>query len=207
MLLIDKVIVGPLQTNCYIVACGETKEGVIIDPGDEPSRIAAVVNYHGVKVKALIATHGHFDHVMAVEKLKEQYGAPFLVGRCEEEIVRHAKHQALFFGFVASSVPQPDELLDDGQEVEVGKLKLCVMSAPGHSPGHIALLVDEHVFSGDIVFENGFGRTDFPGGSYEDLVKTIKERIFKLPPETVIHPGHGREFTVAEARLMLSRLL
>lgn len=207
MLLIDKVIVGPLQTNCYIVACGETKEGVIIDPGDEPSRIAAVVNYHGVKVKALIATHGHFDHVMAVEKLKEQYGAPFLVGRREEEIVRHAKHQALFFGFVASSVPQPDELLDDGQEVEVGKLKLCVMSAPGHSPGHIALLVDEHVFSGDIVFENGFGRTDFPGGSYEDLVKTIKERIFKLPPETIIHPGHGHEFTVAEARLMLSRLL
>lgn len=204
-MLIDKVVVGPLQTNCYIVICEETKEAAIIDPGDEAARIAAVLGYHGAFVKCIIATHGHFDHVMAVGGLKERYLVPFMVGKMEQEVIRQAKHQALFFGFIASDVPQPDELLEDGQEVEVGKVKLKVIEAPGHSPGHIALYVEGHLFSGDTFFENGIGRTDFPGGSYEELMKTVRERILSLPLDTVIHPGHGGEFTISQAKLMLSR--
>ncbi|MFA4029107.1 MAG: hypothetical protein GDYSWBUE_001739 [Candidatus Fervidibacterota bacterium] len=203
-MLIDRVVVGPLQTNCYIVVCDVTKEAAIIDPGDEASRISAVVSYHGAAIKRIIATHGHFDHVMAVGELKGRYGAPFAVGRMERDVLKHAKPQALFFGFIASSVPEPDELLDDGQEIEVGAVKLKVISAPGHSPGHIALFVDGHLFSGDIIFESGIGRTDFPGGSHEEMMKTIRERILTLPPDTVIHPGHGNEFTLAEAKPMLS---
>lgn len=203
-MLIDRVVVGPLQTNCYIVICEETKEAAIIDPGDEASRISAVISYHGATVKCIIATHGHFDHVMAVGDLKARYDAPFMIGRMEQEVLKYAKPQALFFGFVASAVPEPDELLDDGQEISVGALKLKVVSVPGHSPGHIALLTNGHLFSGDVVFENGIGRTDFPGGSHEELMRTIRERILSLPLTTVIHPGHGGEFTLAEAKPMLS---
>lgn len=202
--MIDRVVVGPLQTNCYIVICEETKEAAIIDPGDEAARISAVVSYHGAIVKCIIATHSHFDHVMAVGDLKAKYGAPFMIGRMEQDVLKYAKPQALFFGFVASAVPEPDELLDDGREIDVGTFKLKVISVPGHSPGHIALFTDGHLFSGDVVFENGIGRTDFPGGSHEELMKTIRERILSLPLTTVIHPGHGDEFTLAEAKPMLS---
>lgn len=201
MMVIDRVVVGPLQTNCYIVMCPETKEAVIIDPGDEASRIAAVVNYHKAQVKALLVTHGHFDHLMAVGELKERLNAPFWLPQLDWDIAKHASQQATFFGFVASPVPEPDESVEDGQEIPVGSLKIKVLATPGHTPGHVSFLIEEHLFCGDVLFAGGIGRTDLPGGSHEQLMQTLRERILTLPASTTVHPGHGPDTIIGEEKL------
>jgi len=202
--LVDSVVVSPFQTNCYIVGCKETKEGIIIDPGDEPERILAVVNFHRLKIVAIVATHGHLDHVLAVKAVKEATGAPFLLPELDLPIARSAHFQARFYNWLAEPVPDPDSFLEEGQTLSVGNLSFQVLELPGHTPGHIALFrADEKgegcLFSGDVLFAGSVGRTDLPGGNWEVLQNSLR-RLMSLPDETIVYPGHGRKTTIGEER-------
>jgi glyoxylase-like metal-dependent hydrolase (beta-lactamase superfamily II) len=202
--LVDSVVVSPFQTNCYIVGCQETKEGIIIDPGDEPERILAVVNFHRLKIVAIVATHGHLDHVLAVKAVKEATGAPFLLPELDLPIARSAHFQARFYNWLAEPVPDPDSFLEEGQTLSVGNLSFQVLELPGHTPGHIALFrADEKgegcLFSGDVLFAGSVGRTDLPGGNWEVLQNSLR-RLMSLPDETIVYPGHGRKTTIDEER-------
>lgn len=203
-MLVDSVIVSPFQTNCYIVACSKTKEGIIIDPGDEPERILSLVRFHKVNVKAIVATHGHLDHVLAVKAVKEETKAPFLLPELDFDIAKDAHIQAEFFNWLAEPVPEPDEFLLEGQNLTVGEISFQILHLPGHTPGHIALYTEnsdgsKHLFSGDVLFAGSVGRTDFPGGSWEQLRNSIK-RLMNLPDETIVYPGHGRRTTIGDER-------
>jgi hydroxyacylglutathione hydrolase len=202
--LVDSVVVSPFQTNCYIVGCPETKEGIIIDPGDEPERILAVVNSHQLKIVAIVATHGHLDHVLAVKAVKEATGAPFLLPEPDLPIARSAHIQARFYNWLAEPVPEPDRFLQEGQTLTVGRISFQVLELPGHTPGHIALYrADEKgggcLFSGDVLFAGSVGRTDLPGGNWEVLQNSMR-RLMSLPDETIVYPGHGRKTTIGEER-------
>jgi len=202
--LVDSVVVSPFQTNCYIVGCPETKEGIIIDPGDEPERILAVVNFHRLKIVAIVATHGHLDHVLAVKAVKEATGAPFLLPELDLPIARSAHIQARFYNWLAEPVPDPDGFLEEGQTLSVGNLSFQVLELPGHTPGHIALYWSDesgnrYLFSGDVLFAGSVGRTDLPGGNWEVLQNSLR-RLMSLPDETIVYPGHGRKTTIGEER-------
>ncbi len=205
MLLVDSVIVSPFQTNCYIVACPKTREGIIIDPGDEPERILAVVKFHKVNVKAIVATHGHLDHVLAVKAVKEATGATFFLPELDLPLVQNAHIQARSYGCLAEPVPHPDEFLCEGQTLTIGEISFQVLHLPGHTPGHIALYFDsphgsKHLFSGDVLFAGSVGRTDLPGGSWEQLQSSLN-RLMSLPDETIVYPGHGLRTTIGKERL------
>lgn len=203
-LLVDSVVVSPFQTNCYIVACPETREGIVIDPGDEPERILAVVRFHQITVTAVVATHGHLDHVLAVGTVKEATGAPFLLHELDLPIAQSAHIQARFYNWVADPVPDPDGFLGEGQTLKVGKISFQILHLPGHTPGHIALYFEsddgsKHLFSGDVLFAGSVGRTDLPGGNWEQLQSSLS-RLMSLPDETIVYSGHGRKTTIGEER-------
>lgn len=203
-LLVDSVVVSPFQTNCYIVACPETREGIVIDPGDEPERILAVVRFHQITVTAVVATHGHLDHVLAVGTVKEATGAPFLLHELDLPIAQSAHIQAGFYNWVADPVPDPDGFLGEGQTLKVGKISFQILHLPGHTPGHIALYFEsddgsKHLFSGDVLFAGSVGRTDLPGGNWEQLQSSLS-RLMSLPDETIVYSGHGRKTTIGEER-------
>ena len=202
--LVDSLIISPFQTNCYIVGCPETKHGIIIDPGDEPERILAVVNFHQLKIVAVIATHGHLDHVLAVKAVKEATGAPFLFTEPDLPMLRNAHIQARFYNWFAEPAPDPDGFLKEGQILTVGKIDFQILELPGHTPGHIALYWSDEkgkgcLFSGDVLFAGSVGRTDLPGGNWEVLQNSLK-RLMSLPDETIVYPGHGRKTTIGEER-------
>lgn len=202
--LVDSIVVSPFETNCYIVGCPETKEGIIVDPGDEPERILAVVKFHQLKIVAIIATHGHLDHVLAVKGVKEATGAPFLLPELDLPIAKSAHFQARFYNWFAEPVPEPDRFLQEGQTLTIGLISFQVLALPGHTPGHIALYWSDesgnrYLFSGDVLFAGSVGRTDLPGGNWEVLQKSLK-RLMSLPDETIVYPGHGRKTTIGEER-------
>ncbi len=177
------------MSNCYIVGSELTKEGLVIDPGAEPDAILKVINNLGIKIKLIVATHGHIDHVSAVNRIKEATGAPLAMH--EAETVK---------GGVFEKSPPVDKPLKHGDRIEVGDLRFEVRHTPGHSPGGIVLAGEGIVFSGDTLFQFSIGRTDFPGGSYEQLMTGIFKQLMVLPDETPVYPGHGPDTTIGMER-------
>ena len=203
-MIVKMLPVGPLLTNCYIVGCEETKEGAIIDPGGDADRILATVEETGLRIKYVINTHGHFDHILANRKVVEATGAKLAIHPKDEPMLL-AKLSGLanFFGLggIIPS-PSPDLLLEEGDELLVGKLRFKVLHTPGHSPGSVSLYNDEEgvVFAGDVLFNGGIGRTDLPGGSYRTLMESIRSKLLALPDETIVYPGHGPPTTIGKER-------
>lgn len=193
--------VGPIGANCYIYGDGEAGEAVVIDPGDEPDRILAAVGRLGVRVVAVVNTHGHFDHVQAVEAVRRATGAPFLIHEAEREVLESGPARArVMFGIEVPPSPIPDRWLREGDRIPVGGLVLEVRHTPGHSPGGVCLLGRGLVFTGDTLFSGSIGRTDIPGGDYETLVESIRRVLIPLPDETVCYPGHGPPTTIGEEK-------
>jgi len=175
---VTRLVVGPLATNCYVVAAGE--EAVVIDPGAQVGKIVKAVR--GLNVLAVLATHGHSDHVGGVDGFLAETNAPFLAPAADAPLLqRHVS-------------AEPSRLLRDGDRLECGALTLEFVATPGHTPGSCCYYAPGVLFSGDTLFAGGVGRTDLPGGSGEALFTSIRERIFTLADETVVYPGHG-EFT------------
>ncbi len=193
-------VVGPLDTNCYLVYCGETRDCAIIDPGAEAERIFPMIYELGLEPSILLNTHGHLDHIGANRDIKDKFGIPLCIHELDKPLLQSNLQSEMSFFLGAKESPPPDRLLEDEEAITIGKSRLRVVYTPGHTPGSISFLGDGFLFSGDTLFNGGVGRTDLPGGSTKELEKSIRTRILILPPETIVLPGHGPWTTVGEEK-------
>ncbi len=201
-MIVQKLEVGPIMANCFIVGCENTKEAVVIDPGDDADRILMALAKSGLKVKYLINTHGHFDHVGANKRMKEATGADIAIHAADEPMLMELSGSARMFGLSAENSPPADLLLKDGDTVVFGDITLTVIHTPGHSPGGICLYTAGHLFAGDTLFAGSIGRTDLPGGDYDTLISGIKQKLLVLDEKTVVYTGHGPETTIGNEKVM-----
>lgn len=199
-MLIETLTVGPVMTNCYIIACEDTKEAAVIDPGGDAKRILDTVQRMGVEVVYVLNTHGHFDHTLANDQIVAATGARLAIHEADAPMLTMGGGAA-WFGMKGSK-SSADVLLHEGDTLKVGNLQLQVLHVPGHSPGGVAFYIASEgvVFSGDALFNMGIGRTDLPGGDYDQLIASIQTRLFALPAETVVYSGHGPATTIARER-------
>jgi len=181
---VKRLVVGPLATNCYVAAAGEA--AVVIDPGAEGSKVVEAAR--GLDVRAVLVTHGHYDHVEAVEAVIAATGAPFMAPKADAALVAR--------GVDAETA----RLLVNGDYLDFGSFALDVIATPGHTPGSCCFYAPGHLFAGDTLFAGGVGRTDLAGGSGDELFASIRERIFTLPDDTVVYPGHGEITTVGREK-------
>jgi glyoxylase-like metal-dependent hydrolase (beta-lactamase superfamily II) len=191
-----------MQTNCYIVGDETSHDAVVIDPGDEASAVLNALVERGWTCRHVLLTHAHFDHIGAVADVVEATGAPLAIHPGELPLLR-ANGGAQAFGLALRPSPAPDVLLEPGQPLQAGALRFDVLFVPGHTPGHVAFYHAEGqaVFSGDVLFQQGIGRTDLPGGHYATLMRSLREVLLQLPEDTVVCSGHGPTTTIgAEKR-------
>jgi hydroxyacylglutathione hydrolase len=193
--------VGPLETNCYLVGCEETRLGAVIDPGGDAADILAAIEKDGLTIQYVLLTHAHFDHTGAAKEIVEATRAPLALHPDDLPIL-HARGGAAMFGLWVQSCPEPNLSLADGQVIELGTVQLHVLHTPGHAPGHVTFHAPRAhaAFDGDVLFQMGIGRTDFPGCSYHQLMDSIHNKLFTLPDDTVIYPGHGPATTVGDEK-------
>lgn len=191
---------GAFLCNAYILGCPRTRSGIVIDPGDEPDMLLERVRALGLHIEALVHTHTHLDHVGATRRLSEELGAPILIHREDLKLYDLLRDQRRLFGFPEGDAPKrPDRLLEHGEEVVAGDLRLRVIHTPGHTLGSICVAWGDRLFSGDTLFRGSIGRTDLGGTSPEELVRSIRERIYPLGDPQVL-PGHGEATTLEEER-------
>lgn len=200
---IRKLVTGQLQTNCYLVYDNQASDVIIIDPGDDADYIARIIADINKKPSKIIATHGHFDHVLAVTELKLAYDIPFLIHKDDEFLLKRlqstAKH---FLGVKTDPTPIADKYLKKDDEIKIGKYILKIIETPGHTPGGISLYCKnaKTLFAGDTVFEQGgVGRTDFVYANNDQLMESI-QKLLKLPEDTVVYTGHGGKTTIKEVK-------
>jgi len=184
-------VVGALETNCYLVYSEDTLECIIVDPGADSNKIIQEIESNNLKPTAIINTHAHVDHVGANKIIKEKFDIPLCIHEADLGLLKSALQ--LGFGMVigAKKSPPPDRFIKEGDILKLGKSQLKVIHTPGHSPGSISLLGEGFILSGDALFRGGVGRTDLPGGSWDELQSSIKNKILNLPSDTLIFPGHG----------------
>lgn len=195
-----RLVVGPLQVNCYIVYDEKTKEAIVIDPGDDGGEILDLVKGKGLTVKYIVNTHGHFDHVGANQMLKDATGAELLIHEADSALLSTTASHARMFGMTAPSSPKADRYVKHGDVVTTGAVSLTVLHTPGHSAGGISLVGDGVVFTGDALFAGSIGRTDFPGGDLMTLITAIRKHLMSLPDDTLVLSGHGPQSTIGEER-------
>ncbi len=200
-LMVETLVVGPLFSNCYIIWDDSEKLGAIIDPGDDAEIILETIKKLGIRIKYILVTHGHFDHVGAVAEIKKETGVEFLAHKDDLFFIEESENAAKRWGIIIKQPPNPDRYIKDGDKIDIGKYSLKVIYTPGHSPGGVSFLNDKMIFSGDTIFQGSIGRTDFRKGSIKDLTKSIKERLYTLPDDTIIYTGHGPNTTVGEEKI------
>lgn len=200
-MIFETVIVGQLAVNCYILGCEKTGKGIVIDPGADADRIIPVLSKHGLKIVHVVNTHGHFDHVGGNRKILRVTGADLLLHEADVPLLSRAVATAAAFGLSAENSPHPDGHLLDGMTIPFGDYELKVLHTPGHTPGGCCLYREGMVITGDTLFADSVGRTDFPGGSLEALMKSIHDKLLTLPDDTVVYPGHGPTSTIGWERI------
>jgi len=198
-MILRRLVVGPFASNCYIVGSESTKEGMIIDPGDEAKEILKNVKDLNLDIKIIVLTHAHIDHVGAVKEVKDATGAEVAVHSDDANLLQDQSFGRVF-GLSYPTPPPPDRLLKGGDSIDIGDLHFSVLHTPGHSRGGICLLGHGAVFSGDTLFNYGIGRTDFPGCSYDQLMNSIHTKLMVLPDDTIVYPGHGPDTTIGAER-------
>jgi len=193
---IDRLEVGPMGANCYIIENTATKNACLIDPGGEPGRIKEVLKKKGLSLKFIINTHGHGDHILANGYFK----VPVYIHRLEKDFLTDpGKNLSGMFGFLIKS-PEASKLLEDGDKILLDDLELEIIHTPGHTPGGISIKLDGLIFTGDALFAGSVGRTDLLEGDEELLMRSIKEKLFILGDDIIVYPGHGPESTIGEEK-------
>lgn len=221
-MIIKSLAVGPIQANCYILGCPETKEALIIDPGGDPERIEGQLDRYSLKPVIYLHTHGHLDHVGGTAGLHQSLGGEILIHQADQFLYDNAKQQGIDFGLEIPESEPVDRFITDGEIISWGNLQGKVIHTPGHSPGGICFRISgklitegnapesptptgqeetaDWVFTGDTLFNGSIGRTDLPGGSYSTLMQSIKDHLLSMPDETVIAPGHGPLSTIGQEK-------
>lgn len=204
-MILEVRAVAPFYKNGFVVGCERTREGVVIDPGDEVDQLIAAVRDHGLEIRYILLTHAHVDHVTGVAAAKEAFDARVYLHRDDLFLYEKAPEQGAMFGFRVPPQPAPD-VFYDGSAVTFGDYQVRVHHTPGHCPGGVCLQVSPtsgegtHLFVGDTLFAGSIGRTDLPGGDYSVLMRSITRVLFPLGDSAVVHPGHGPDTTIARER-------
>jgi len=201
-MIFEILVVGPLGVNCFLLGDAATGEGIVVDPGGDAARVLDAVRDHGLKVSRVINTHGHFDHVGGNRQVLAATGAELLIHRDDEPFLSRAADVATMYGLATENSPLPGRYLEDGMLLYLGETGITVLHTPGHTPGGCCLYLatEGKVITGDTLFAEGVGRTDFPGSSHEALMTSIRTRLMTLPDATVAYPGHGPATTIGHER-------
>ncbi len=203
--------VGMLQCNCSIIGDPETREALVVDPGDEAGRILELLAKHALTVKAIVSTHAHIDHVGGLRKMQQATGAPVVMHGDDMELYRHLDVQAAWIGMRTPDPASVDKFLREGDTLRWGRFEANVLHTPGHTPGSISLYLAPQpqtkaraeagkLLAGDTLFAGSIGRTDLWGGSPEQILRSIHQKLLILPDETIVYPGHGAATTIGEER-------
>jgi glyoxylase-like metal-dependent hydrolase (beta-lactamase superfamily II) len=202
MLLVESLPVGAFQCNCTVLACGDSKRAVIVDPGGDPEKILEIVRHYDLEVVALVHTHAHLDHIAATRDIKEATGARILLHPEDRWLYDNFAMQAAMFGWKVRDVAPLDDTLADQQKIDFGKLAIEVVHTPGHTPGSVCFSLpgESLLLAGDTLFQRSIGRTDLWGGDFPTIVRSIRERLFALPEDTRVIPGHGPDTRIGEER-------
>lgn len=203
-MLFETLVVGPLGVNCFILGDKSSNEAVVVDPGGDAEMILAAVARYGLKVKYIINTHGHFDHVGCNRPVQEKTGGELLIHEKDLALLSQASKTGQMYGLQVQDSPAPSRYLTDGMILEFGKRSIEVLHTPGHTQGGCCLVLrnEQLVITGDTLFADSIGRTDLPGGSHEQLIASIKAKLMPLPDEMVVWPGHGPSSTIGRERRM-----
>jgi glyoxylase-like metal-dependent hydrolase (beta-lactamase superfamily II) len=196
-MIIESREAGPFGVNWYLVACEKERKAVVIDPGADVELIFEIIQSKDLHLKYILNTHGHVDHMAGVKQLQQMTGTPFYLHPGDRIFLDELVNKAAMFGLETQGSPTLDGELNDGDEIQVGQLRLSVIHTPGHSPGGVAFLCEDKLFVGDTLFQGSIGRTDFPGGDYNTLINSIKEKLFPLGDDMIVYPGHGPQTTIA----------
>ena len=204
--------VGPLEANCYLLADPDSRRCLVIDPGGDDQRILEAIGSEGLLPEAVFLTHGHIDHIIAAGSLKRKFSIPVLIHSLDRFLLSPSREELGFFGLNSVPALEADRLLEDGDNISAGDLDLKLVHTPGHSPGSSCLVFPGSrrpglVFTGDTLFAGGVGRTDLPGGDGVKLAESISQRLFGLPDETKIYPGHGPPSTIGREKRHLNFLV
>ena len=188
---VNALAVGPIGVNCYILKDDSSNEGIVIDAGGNADKILSVINKEDIDVKMLVLTHGHFDHIGAVDELREELNVPLAVHEADAQMITDGRlNLSAFVGELMEKKPA-DIMLHDGDTVSFGRCSLKVISTPGHTPGGICLYGGGALFSGDTLFAGSVGRTDFPGSSTDDILDSVRNKLAEVSDDTEVFPGHG----------------
>ena len=194
--------VGPLQCNCSIFGDEQSRGALVVDPGDDIDQVLGIIRRHQLKVTAILITHAHIDHIGGAQKLKQATGAPVYMNANDMELKRMLGIQASWLGVSEPEQPDIDVLMKEGDRVILGAAEFHVLHTPGHTPGSVSLWIPSEgkLIAGDTLFRDSIGRTDLPGGDGRQILRSIRDKLLPLPPETVVIPGHGHNTTIGRER-------
>lgn len=187
------MVLGSYQENAYIIINEETREAIIIDPGDEGKSLISYLKGLNVKLQYILLTHGHLDHVGAVDELREEFNIPVYINEADMKYIERRK---MAFG----PMKRADFFLKEGDDLSFGTHSIKIFETPGHSKGSLSYLIDGVLYVGDVLFQGSIGRTDLPGGDFNELISSIKDKLMKLPGNTRVMPGHGPETTLSQEK-------
>lgn len=197
---VERIPAGIYAANCYLVYSENTKEGIVIDPGGDADDIMTRINELGLNIKYIVLTHGHGDHIAGINDLKNFIDVPVAIHKEDEYMLKNGDKNLSSLMAMGTIEVSPDILLDEGDKISFGDLVAEVIYTPGHTLGGISLKIGDSIFTGDTLFAGSIGRTDFQGGSYEDIISSIKNKILIYPDDTIIYPGHGPATTIEKEK-------